>query len=344
MLVYFLLVAFPLGAALTSSHRPRKHYPWFWVYFVVLVLICGLRFEVGPDWSGYNVIYEQTLELPWEQVVRSSEPGFLVLNKLCQSVGLGFPGVVLGGSLIFLYGAFKYARRTPNPWLAIAAITPYLVLVISMSGIRQSCAIGIGFLLLANWERYPTVWKVAIVALATAFHNSAVVLLFFVLLDMKGSIFLRLGLSLLPVAMLVYGLNTADTLERYRTVYVQDNLISDGALFHVLLVAIPATLYLLCERTLRDHGLADRNVKVASVLTLAMMPLLAFSSTGVDRLTLYFSFVEMWAYPALLYAGVMDRQAMRLGVSTLILAIFFVYFQFGSHAFAYLPYRNIIFP
>ena len=125
--------------------------------------------------------------------------------------------------------------------------------------------------------------------------------------------------------------------------YFEQNRISGGAFFHVLLVALPSALYLLFRKRLERTGVADVNVWLASLLTLGAMPLLAVSSTGVDRLTLYFSFVQMWVYPALLRAKVSDLNLLRLAVGVLVLAIFFVYFLFGSHAFAYLPYQNILF-
>ena len=73
------------------------------------------------------------------------------------------------------------------------------------------------------------------------------------------------------------------------------------------------------------------------------MPLLAVSSTGVDRLTLYFSFIQMWIYPAIAKAFVAQRDELRLATGSLVLLIFFVYFLFGTHADAYVPYRNLLF-
>ena len=125
--------------------------------------------------------------------------------------------------------------------------------------------------------------------------------------------------------------------------YVDKNLISGGAFFHVLLIAFPSALYLWFRKKLAKAGLADTNMLLASILTLTAMPLLVVSSTGVDRLTLYFSFVQMWVYPALLSAGVASRSVIRLGLAVLVMAIFFVYFLFGTHVSAYLPYKNILF-
>ena len=144
-------------------------------------------------------------------------------------------------------------------------------------------------------------------------------------------------------AIVANGLDKTDSFEKYKSVYVDENLISGGAFFHVLLIAFPSAMYLLFRKKLAKAGLVDSNVFLASILTLGAMPLLAVSSTGIDRLTLYFSFVQMLVYPVLLRAGVASRSVLRLGVVVLVMAIFFVYFLYGSHAYTYLPYKNILF-
>lgn len=343
MLIYFLILLIPLTMGLLQPVKPHKSYVGFWLYFLVLLVFCGFRFEVGADWGGYQYIYEAYFNRGFGDVLEISEPGFFLVNKVSDWLGFGYAGVIFIGSLIFLYGCFIYARKTSNPWLAVAAVMPYLIFIISLSGIRQACAIGIGFYLFAHWAKSSLVEKVAVVALAVSFHNSAGVLMLFVIFGIKNSVFLRISLAGAVAVFLAYGLDQTDSFEKYKSVYVDKNLISGGAFFHVLLIAFPSALYLWFRKKLAKAGLADTNMLLASILTLTAMPLLVVSSTGVDRLTLYFSFVQMWVYPALLSAGVASRSVIRLGLAVLVMAIFFVYFLFGTHVSAYLPYKNILF-
>lgn len=343
MLIYFLILLIPLAVGLLQPVKPQKSYTSFWFFFLALLVFCGLRFEVGPDWTGYKYIFEGYFNRHFNEVLEFSEPGYFLLNKASDWLGFGLTGVVFTGSLIFLFGCFSYARQTSNPWLAVAVVMPYLIFIISMSGIRQACAIGLGFYLFAHWERLPLFVKVSIIALAVSFHNSAAVLLFFVIFGIKNSIWLRGFMAAIVAAFVAYGLDQTDSFGKYKSVYVDENLISGGAFLHVLLIAFPAALYLLFRKDLEQARVANINVLLASLLTLVAMPLLAVSSTGVDRLTLYFSFVQMWVYPALIRAGMVNRNMLRMGVAVLVLAIFFVYFLYGSHASAYLPYKNILF-
>ncbi|MBC7490594.1 MAG: EpsG family protein [Glaciimonas sp.] len=343
MVIYFLILLVPLTMGLLHPLKPQKSYAGFWLYFLALLVFCGFRFEVGADWTGYQFIYDGYLNMGFDEALQISEPGFFVVNKVSDWLGFGYAGVIFISSLIFLYGCFSYARKTSNPWLAVAAVMPYLIFIISLSGIRQACAIGIGFYLFTHWERSSLVEKVAVIALAVSFHNTAGVLLLFVIFTIKSSAFLRISLAIAVAVFLAYGLDRTDSFEKYKSVYVDENLISGGAFFHVLLIAFPSALYLLFRKELSKGSLANSNVFLASILTLGAMPFLAVSSTGIDRLTLYFSFVQMLVYPAILRAGVVSRSMIRLGLTVLVMAIFFVYFLYGAHAYTYLPYKNIFF-
>lgn len=343
MLVYFIILILPIISVLANFSKSRKYNPIFWIYFIILLFFCGFRLEVGPDWHQYHAIYQSYSSIDFSDFVNFSEPGFFLISKVSELFGTGYEGVIFFCSLIFLLGCFFYARTTADPWLAIAAILPYLVFIISMSGIRQSVAIGLGFYLFANWNVFSITVKLIIIALATSFHNSAALLLIFVIYTLKVSLLARGLLTAVVVTFVYYALDETDTLQRYQSVYLEQNIISTGAFYHVLLTTFPALLYLIFQKKLIAYRQDNMNVYLASWMALAAMPLLMISSTGISRVTLYLSFVQMWVYPAIIRARVADRLLLRSAISILIMAIFFVYFIFGVHASAYLPYQNIFF-
>lgn len=333
----------PALAGVFSLSSPKRQNFFFFIYFLSLLIFCGLRFQVGPDWGAYIFIYEDYANRSLSETSAISEIGFFLLNKINETLGFEHSGVVFFCSLIFLYGCFKYAESTPNPWLAIAVVMPYLIFIISLSGIRQACAIGLGFYLFSKWHQTSLAVKILVIAAAISFHNSAAVLLLFVLFDLKQHIFIRIIFSFIVSIFVVYNLDTSDSFGKYQALYLEQNVVSGGAFFHVLLTAFPSALYIFYRKRLEQCGLGNTNVLVASWLTLGAMPLLLVSSTGISRLTLYFSFVQMWVYPAIIWAGVINRTQLKVGIFVLVMAIFFVYFLFGAHASAYLPYQNILF-
>lgn len=342
MWIYFTFLILPLISTMANLSKSKKYNFIFWFYFIALLIFCGFRFEVGPDWHQYHAIYQSYSSLDFSDFIDFSEPSFFLLNKTSEWLGTGYEGVIFFCSLIFLYGCFSYARTTSDPWLAIAAVLPYLVFIISMSGIRQSVAIGLGFYLLAHWNGFSIVVKLVIIALATSFHNSAALLLIFVIYTMKLSLIVRGLLTAVVILFVAYALDETDTFQKYQSVYLEQNIISTGAFYHVLLTAFPALLYLIFQKKLIAYHQDNMNVYLASLMALAAMPLLMVSSTGISRLTLYLSFVQIWVYPAIIRARVANRLLLKSAISMLIMAIFFVYFILGVHAFAYLPYQNIL--
>ena len=343
MLIYFLLLLVPLLASFAYPPDGKGVSFVFWLFFLVLLVFTGLRDEIGPDWIPYQYIFWDVATVNLEDMAIFSEPGFFLLNYFSDYMEWDIYGVMFVCALIFLFGVFSYATTTANPWMAIAVVTPYLVYIISMSGIRQAAAIGIGYLMLSKWRDWPMVVRLLLVGLAMSFHNSAAVFLFFFMFSGKDWMAARVILAAALALAIVFGMSDTETYAKYSKVYVEENLISGGAFFHVLLSAFPAAIYLIYRKQIVAAVGENHPVDLASIAVLAAMPLLAVSSTGVDRLTLYFSFIQMWIYPAIAKAFVAQRDELRLATGSLVLLIFFVYFLFGTHADAYVPYRNLLF-
>jgi hypothetical protein len=138
------------------------------------------------------------------------------------------------------------------------------------------------------------------------------------------------------------------TISYYQNDYVEHNLESKGALFHVLLSAFPAALFLYNRKRIAAAGWGNAQVTAGSFGAILALPLLVVSSTGVDRLALYLSYVQMWAYPALVasFAGPRGNWATRANwlamISSIVVVIFLGFFIYGNHASAYVPYNNVL--
>ena len=134
----------------------------------------------------------------------------------------------------------------------------------------------------------------------------------------------------------------SDKIGQYQADYVDNNLLSDGAFLHVLLSALPAGLYLYNRRRITAAGWGNPLVTAGSLGAIVALPLLLVSSTGVDRLSLYFSYVQMWVYPALVATFDKNRDKWLVIISGVIILVFLGFFLYGNHASAYVPYKNVL--
>lgn len=348
MFPYFLLLTLPSLFAIMNT-RQLSRMLWYGtaLFFIVFV---GLRYEVGPDWMQYGIIHTSLAYESFWDVVLQVEPLSYALFWLSESLGYHVYLSNVVAAVIMITGVFSFARRTSNPWLAVLAATPYFIIVMGMSGVRQTMAAGILLFLFSRWERYSFIARGAYILAAAMFHTSALVNNIFLIIKLniplRYKIFLAAIIGLLTLylsfAVSVY----ADNMVKYQQRYLEGSFIREsfGSLYHIAMIAIPAVLGLIYRRritpvthnvSLLDFGL------YASLGTLAMN---MYSSTIASRLTVYLYFVPMMVYPALVsMTGQRSRLASTFLVIVFHLLILAGWFTLGNHAFAYLPYQNILF-
>lgn len=310
------------------------------LFYIVLCLFIGLRDEVGPDWTGYLNIFAIAQNAP---ETLGAEQLFAMLNVASGFFGLGIYGVVFCSSAIFLIGLGSFAQKTSNPWLATTVVLPYLVFIIGMSGLRQAAAIGIIYFALARWDRIKTLTKYMYVGIAAGFHASSVLMIYLILFENRRNIGAKIAIMLtLFVYVILFGSQEASyTVETYSQRYYEQNVLSSGAYAHVALSAIPAAIFLLIGGKFKGTQFDSGVVRLGSWAAIVCLPMVAVSSTGADRVSLFFSYVQMWIYPALTKINPKFEYVIQVTVVLWALIIFFVYFYFGAMAYLYVPYRNV---
>lgn len=172
---YSLIFIIPGIFALESSIKGvHSNHIFFACFVVVLSLIIGLRFEVGPDWFLYVSNMEIYSEFSFANFFLVSDPGYALLNSIALDLNFGiwFPNLLCG--IIFCYGLFVTCKKTPNPWLALTIAIPYAVMVMSMNYTRQAAAFGF-FLLAINHADDNRLRPLILMGLATLFHKSAII-------------------------------------------------------------------------------------------------------------------------------------------------------------------------
>lgn len=340
---YLLILGIAMLAAIFSPlHSTRRGA--LWLFCGVVVLFVGLRHEVGTDWFGYELIFQRYQAVPFKEMFYVSEPGFFLMNRLSDSLGWGLAGVIFMCAALFVIGVFRFASTTYSPWIAICMVMPYLIFVIGMSGIRQAAAIGIGFYVFSYWNRMPLSIKGFLILVAISIHNSAAFFLLLAIMYTKGNRLVRLALGLAVAYFVVTHLQSTDMFDKYKSVYVEQKLSSTGAFLHILLNAIPAGVYLIWRGDVhRACGPSSPIILIGSMVAVGALFVSPFSPTGVDRITLYLSYLQMWIYPVLVKTWGGGRQPFRAGVLLVPMVIFIGFFMYGAQAESFLPYRNLLF-
>src|SRR4051794_18763602 len=247
----------------------------------------GLRWKVGPDWPAYQEIFNLTKFHSFGDSVSHDDPGFYVLQWLLHRVEAPFWVENFVCGLVLVTGLTSFCRRQPNPWLAFLVAFPYLVIVIGMSGNRQSLALGFLFLALNAFENERLFRFALLTVVAALFHGSALLMLLICLLAHSENELHRLVLLLLTVAVGYYVFREAYTL--YSVRYSTEKIQSSGVAYRLAMNDLSAVIFLLFERRFEMSEQQKRLWRVVSFASLAVGLLLVVvpSSTAVDRFILY---------------------------------------------------------
>ncbi len=337
--------AFAAAATLDRPHRPSM---FIWVaMFVITVLFVGLRHNVGMDWNNYlRMIYAAEHAATLGRAFGVAEPGYATLLNIGAASGGGIYVTNLIAAFLGSLGIFAYAKRTPEPWLAIMAAIPMFVVVVSMSANRQALAAGLLMLLLANWYRFGIVGRTAGILCCGLFHASAIIFLVFVAVDLKIPKFVKVG------GILIFGLGAFYVLQQsgfasyYDEAYGrgQDETVqSSGAFIHVAMNAVPAFLYFILPKYRKILFPTEllRNIAFAAILTLALVP---FASAAAGRISFYWFPISMYVWAAIPQTvNERFRRPVRLAICGLMLLILFGWLEYANSSGAHIPYYNALF-
>lgn len=344
---YYLVLLVAAIPALTD--RIKKPSTGWACFFVLLLLFIGLRFEVGGDWWGYNVLADIAMGQQFNELFEHAEIGFNFLLWASVQLGLKIYGVNMVTTALFLYGLFKYCRKQLNPWLAIFTALPFLVIVIAMSANRQAVAIGVTLLVMAGWSTSSLSKKLILIFFASMFHTSAAIFVLFVILDSRISLLKKSILSIGLFTVVIKFLSSSESVVRYQSSYVTDaNInVSYGALQQIMLNALPAIVILLMS--LRRSQLKSKIphwniIFVMSILSVVLIPMSFSFSLAAARISFYLfpvSIVFFATLPEIFPAS--SKEIVKFFVVLYGFIVMGLWLNFANTAWLHIPYNNALF-
>ncbi len=323
---------------------PAGRWPdWWRVVFGLLVLMIGLRHEVGGDWANYLEHIEAASHDSLLDTIGTGNPAYSLLNWLAVRSGLGPYFVNTVSAAIFSWGLVVFCRAQPRPWLALVVAAPYLVTVVAMGYTRQGVAIGLIMLGLVALLDRKLLRFVLFVVLAALFHKSAVILMpLAVLAGTRHRLWTVFWVGLSSV--LFYVLLLQEAVEALTVGYIEAEYQSQGAAIRVAMNALPAVLFLWFRRRFVMPP-ADRTFWTwmsLGALGFVWLLLVSPSSTAVDRVALYWIPLQLLVLSRLPNAlGKPDglNGTLVRGVVAYSAAVLFVWLVFATHAEYWLPYQ-----
>ncbi|TAK39913.1 MAG: EpsG family protein [Lysobacteraceae bacterium] len=346
---YWLMFFFPAWALLIPG-RLKPHQGWVpWaLVFMLFTLMMGLRHEVGGDWgsgtAGYLPLFYNTQAMTLGEALSEGDPGYYGLNWVVAQLGGSIYLVNLVCAIIMMLGTTRFCRDQPNPWLALLAAVPYMLIVVGMGYTRQAVALGFALLGLAALGRGNVRKYVIWIALGATFHKSAVLLLPIAALAASRNRMFTIALVGLTTAMLYY-LLLADASEALWVNYVDSQRQSQGGMIRVAMNVLPAVLLIFFRRRLSPDPQERKLWLWIAVLCLVCLPLVGLASTAVDRIALYLIPIQLFVFSRMprLADTVQTRTPLVLAIVVYYAAVLYVWLTFGDFSEYWVPYQNVIF-
>ncbi len=348
MLPYFFLFILAATFAFTQMRvrapniRADRWPNSWWLMFVVLTLMIGMRHEVGADWERYLFHIEEATNAPFEIALGGKDPASSVLNWFASYWG----GVYLVNTVcgaLFAWGLIVFCRAQPLPWLALVVAIPYLVLVVAMGYTRQGVAIGFAMMALVALDKGRVIHFVAWIAVAALFHKSAVILVPLAVLAGTRSGFWTFTWITVAGASLFF-LLLQESLDFLTYAYIESNYQSSGAGIRVAMNALPAVLFLLLRKRFGLMANQDKFWSRMAIAALGFVGLLYVSpsSTAVDRVALYWIPLQLFVLSRLPIAMGRKFGGKRVWIGLVMAysaAVQTVWLLSADTAFAWLPYQ-----
>jgi len=345
MLPYFFIALAPAIPALgeTSTYRkPINSRPFLALFFVILTVFVGFRYEVGPDWAPYISIYEVAKRFPASVAIFRSEPAYMLINIVSAKLNGGIVLVNLVSAVIALWSIYRYCADVPRPWLATYVLTSFFLVAILMGLNRQGVAASIVFLAI-NQLKYGKGFRYfVLVLLAAAFHVSALIMLpLLFVVKSYGWIVNALLLCTVIFSILAYVfLFQATYIE---TTYAERNLHSSGSYFRFFFHVLAAVVFLLFWRRIKATAIEIKIYRVFSFAAIALLLLLPLSpsTTAVDRVAFYIIPLQVIVFSNL--PNIVARKN-RFFIPALVFVLtlytfhILVWFLVGTNAEYFIPY------
>lgn len=295
-----LLSAIPVGRS-----KPRIYL--YWLAFLLLFLFAALRYNFGNDYMSYLNHYVAIRHGNWK--IYGSQYLFTLINYLSPS----FSFLIAISSFCFLFVVYRLLKNNLPPeniWMGISVFlfSPYIFLI-NLSAIRQ-CLAMLLFIAAICYISKPGRCKflvyIILILTASLIHKSALILLpvYFIAND-KPIKKLHIGiLMVVTLALLINPDLFLGITGRVLPLFNDKNYFSyfdsgnSNSLRSILLTLIPLCYLLLNSSRMQGKSLIWLKLSIISYL----LSILAFRSTALIRIRMYFEIFSIIAIPQVFLA------------------------------------------
>lgn len=341
MITYITLFYLPLSIKLFSKIEIKNYLRFLFMF--LLVLIIGLRHEIGGDFFAYVNAgrvggYYRTIDDTLLSLIYLISYEYLFF---------GIYGVQLICAIIFIISLNIFLSSLKDYELGLIIFIPVGIIIGAMGYVSQTLALSFGMLAINSINKKQFVSYLIFVLLGILSHISGLFFLIFSLAYFKFNIQNIIKVSIIGIIffLILYLLNKEE-IDRniYYYLGAGKHLISLGALPRYFFSIISSLLFLFYIRKRIVNSNLKKVNTIFSLLVIILLPLIFSSSTFVDRINLYL--IPFQAYVFTTFISLLEHKYIKRLINSVVIILYgsslLVWLVLGSHSKHWLPYK--IFP
>lgn len=359
MIYYFIIFVFLAFSLLMQTDIKKSNVRLLKVFSFVLVLIIGgLRFQVGADWEAYELFF---LDLnSWEDVVSSRfEKLFVLLNYGVKLIYNSYSFFIF---ILFLFSfSLKYSyikKYSPDVFISLIVYLYTIFLIYDINGLRQGIALGLSMLSLKYIIERKLINFAVIITIACFFHTSAIIFYPFYFLARininNKKVFLTLITIILFAMPLRYFFQNSsffqimmetDSFSHYSAYTDGDSYklnipIFSVAVFQRLIIFI---LFLLTYNNIDTSSEIKISLRNGYFIGITLFLFFSFSSEMAARLSFYYKSFEIIMIPLIVYSFKNKHKRFAMLVLFVVFAIIGISRLLSIPDGYLVPYNNLLF-
>ena len=337
--ISFFIIVFLFSTIGTKYYEEDKIKGKIFIFisFIILLLLIGLRYNVGTDYESYLRVYKIIRITPWNQLNNiNMELGCKVLFKLISTFSKNDYIIFIFTGFLTIYPIYKLNKVLNYKYLPYSILTfCMLFLPFCLNGIRQGIALS--FLCLSFTYLYKKEYKKTIISFVTGFlfHKSSLLflpyeILYIIIKEKKYRKYSIMITIIISIAILFFfkDLMNVDELEKYTYLLKKISVenISLNSLFFYTPILIITLIY--------KQKTTVYNILQSLFIDGIILHIVGTSAQFFYRISLYFTTYQIILIPYIIQNIKTKNSRITIKMIYIIyLIIYFVYFSYicGKH-------------
>jgi len=335
MIPYIYSLLFPIIVFFYLKNKKIDNFLWVFHFFFLLILI-GLRNDVGGDWINYKVEFEKDTFFS-----TNMDPAFDILKYFTKKISNNFFLYNFLIALIFLLPIYLIISKYELRWLIISAIFPICILLLGMGYLRQGIAFSMGILFLSYFKNRNYIFSILFLILSILSHKLSIIhigLFLIVIVFISKKYFILCFLSV--IAVNIY-LIFPEIIERNIFFYLGGGVYQSslGAYPRMIILTLISISILHIFYKKKNLSLEEKFFLYLSFILIILFQLILAGTVFADRLFLYFQILPIFFFSNKYIFN--NHKKIYFLNFVISISYFFIWAIFGTFSSYWLPYKFI---